>query len=119
MIQQRLKDLIEALELNTAQFAKKLGYSRPDRIYALINTENKPGFDTLVDILTTFPKVNARWLILGSGKMFLDDNTNVSVVPDDLVLLKEEMIKLRSEQISSKDKLIRSLDKIIDQLDDK
>lgn len=49
--------------------AKKLGHDRPTKLYNFIGHKFKPGFDTLVEVLQTYPEVNPGWLLLGNGEM--------------------------------------------------
>jgi len=74
-INQAIADLLKALDITPYQMAKTLGYNNGDKIYNIINRKNKPGFDTLHDILTHYPQVNADWLLRGEGDMFRSDKT--------------------------------------------
>ncbi|WP_190924273.1 S24 family peptidase [Hymenobacter armeniacus] len=38
-------------------------------MYNFIGHKFKPGFDTLVEVLQTYPEVNPGWLLLGNGEM--------------------------------------------------
>ncbi|QHT70953.1 hypothetical protein GXP67_32055 [Rhodocytophaga rosea] len=69
-INDRITALVNELGMSAYQFAKELGYDRPEKIYTILNKRNKPGYDTLVDILSHFQQVNAEWLMLGKGDMF-------------------------------------------------
>jgi phage repressor protein C with HTH and peptisase S24 domain len=69
-INDRIMALVNELGMSAYQFAKELGYDRPEKIYTILNKRNKPGYDTLVDILSHFQQVNAEWLMLGKGEMF-------------------------------------------------
>lgn len=68
-IAERLKALIIALGLNQNSFSKSIGFNAPTTA-KILESKNKPGFKYLNSLLTTYPKVNARWLITGEGKMF-------------------------------------------------
>lgn len=69
-INDRITALVNELGMSAYQFAKELGYDRPEKIYTILNKRNKPGYDTLADILNHFQQVNAEWLMLGKGEMF-------------------------------------------------
>ncbi|WP_288446164.1 hypothetical protein [uncultured Chryseobacterium sp.] len=44
---------------------------------------NKPGLDLITALLKKFPDVNARWLIVGEGKMLNDENHTVQSLPSE------------------------------------
>ena len=66
----RLELIINELQLSPLAFAKKLGYSRADKIYNILNNKNKPSFDILADITINFENVNLKWLLTGEGQPF-------------------------------------------------
>lgn len=71
---ERLISLIEELGLkNPNEFASKLGYSKPEKIYRLLRDKNaKPSYEIISDIIKTFPTVNPTWLLIGAGNMLID-----------------------------------------------
>lgn len=73
-IQIRLKEFIEYLNVNTNEFAKRLGYERSDKVYFVINGKTKPSFDMIQDITKTFVELNIEWLISGEGEMIKKGN---------------------------------------------
>ena len=65
----RLAAIIEHYGDSVYGAAKKLGHDRPTKLYNFIGHKFKPGFDTLVEVLETYPEVNPGWLLLGQGDM--------------------------------------------------
>ncbi|GAA4045883.1 hypothetical protein GCM10022409_34930 [Hymenobacter glaciei] len=65
----RLSAIIEHYGDSVYGAAKKLGHDRPTKLYNFIGHKFKPGFDTLVEVLETYPEVNPGWLLLGQGDM--------------------------------------------------
>ena len=65
----RLGAIIEHYGDSVYGAAKKLGHDRPTKLYNFIGHKFKPGFDTLVEVLQTYPEVNPGWLMLGNGEM--------------------------------------------------
>lgn len=65
----RIKELLEYYELTVYKASEKLGYGKGSKLYKLIGNETRPGYETLVDILTLFPDISASWLLLGKGPM--------------------------------------------------
>jgi Peptidase S24-like len=67
----RLSTIIEHYGDSVYGAAKKLGHDRPTKLYNFIGHKFKPGFDTLVEVLQTYPEINPGWLLLGEGQMLL------------------------------------------------
>ena len=67
----RLAYLIDLLGFkNPNEFAKSLGYKSPEKINRLLRgSNNKPSFEVIDDILSTYKQVNARWLVSGEGEV--------------------------------------------------
>jgi phage repressor protein C with HTH and peptisase S24 domain len=83
----RIKQLLEHYKLTTYQANEKLGYQKSSKLYKVLGNEVRPGYDTLVEIMTAFPEVSADWLLTGAGSMlrgFADD-----VAPKSAVLQQQ------------------------------
>lgn len=65
----RIKQLFERHKLTTYEASMKLGYGKSSKLYKALTGEVKPSYETLYDILATFPEVSADWLMLGRGQM--------------------------------------------------
>ncbi len=74
----RLLKFLTKEQLSSARFAEIIGV-QPSSISHLLSGRNKPGFDFIQKILTSFPMLNAEWLILGKGPML-----KLDVVQGDL-----------------------------------
>lgn len=59
--------------LSAAQFADEIGVQRSS-ISHVISGRNKPSMDFIEKILHRYPRVNADWLIMGSGSLFRDED---------------------------------------------
>ena len=76
-INQRLKILIESLDLSTRGFSKAIGVSDTNtRNY--LDRGSKPNSDYLEKIMRRFERVNSQWLLLGQGEMFLSSSEPAS-----------------------------------------
>ena len=95
MIQDRIKSLIKELGTTVPKFGAKIGFDH-QTIYKMMANGTKPSFDMLSAILTTYDKINPRWLVLGDGEMF-DGNAEE--------LLKE--IEALRNAIADKDRIIK------------
>ena len=68
----RLIELINYVSKgNKAQFAREMQW-KPQYLNNLINN-SKIGLSPIITLLQKFPELNARWLLLGEGKMFLNN----------------------------------------------
>lgn len=118
-MQEKLKDFSKRLELlmqsagleNVNQLSKSLGYSRPTKLYSILENTSLPSIETVADILATYPKVSARWLLLGQGEPGFNaieiESVSKTETPayETLDLMKkvaafEQDIKLRDMQYS-------------------
>lgn len=66
---ERIRELIKALNMKQAEFAKRIGVSRPF-VSELCSGNKKPSDRTVADICREF-NVNEQWLRTGEGDMFL------------------------------------------------
>lgn len=66
---ERIHELIKALNMKQAEFAKRIGVSRPF-VSELCSGNKKPSDRTVADICREF-NVNEQWLRTGEGDMFL------------------------------------------------
>jgi repressor LexA len=67
----RIKQLLEHYKLTTYQANERLGYTKSSKLYKVLSNEVRPGYDTLVEIITAFPEVSPTWLLMGTGPMLL------------------------------------------------
>jgi len=69
LIGQRIKFLIDALNLKVRTFAQALGIGETN-IRNYLDRGTKPSSDVLEKIINSFPQVNMVWLISGQGEPF-------------------------------------------------
>ncbi len=108
-IADRLQELLTFWKLNPNQFAKELGYERPEKIYGILNKKFKPSFETLMDIITQYPQVNANWLLKGEGNMFNQEDKPSSPSAS----LEAQKINWLEVQITEKEKQLADKERII------
>ena len=65
----RIKQLFDHYKLSTYEANNRLGYSRTSKLYKVLKNEVRPGYETIVDLLASFPDVSADWLLMGQGQM--------------------------------------------------
>lgn len=71
---QRIKNIIEELNLSTSEFCSKMNVASPV-VYNILNGRNKPGYDLMGKIINTF-NVDPNYLLLGTGEMFISNVDN-------------------------------------------
>lgn len=64
LIQDRVRMIIKANNLSASEFADEIGVKRSNLSHVL-NGRNKPGLDFLSKIVSSFPNVDAAWLLTG------------------------------------------------------
>ncbi len=68
-IKDRLIKIISSEGLTSSAFADAIGVQRSS-ISHILSGRNKPSLDFLEKIMTSFPKYNAEWLIMGQGEVY-------------------------------------------------
>lgn len=69
-INQRIKELIDSLDLNINSFSKEIGLTNNVTIHRIVNDGSNPSLYTLESILEKYPQLNSEWLIRGNGEMW-------------------------------------------------
>ena len=103
LIQDRVKLIIKANNLSSSEFADQIGIKRSNLSHVL-NGRNKPGLDFLSKVISSFPNVNASWLITGEQR---DGSFEEKPEPD---IVHTQMEVRRSESKSDND---REIDRIV------
>ena len=78
----RIKQVIEYVQLSPSVFADTIGISRSGMTH-LLTGRNQPSLDVAKKILAKYPEVSTEWLIMGMGEMFRPEeqqNTKVNEV---------------------------------------
>lgn len=85
-IQERLKQVFDALGITIYQIAKELG-ENPSKFYNILNGRAKPSYDTMMSLLTCYPQISADYLIRGILPVLnsADSNARISTADDDTV----------------------------------
>ena len=109
-INKRLVALMEKLGYRKSEYAEMLGVSAAV-ISHIYNDRNKAGLELVQNILTHFPKINERWLLLGEGEMFKEDNAMSNLVLKEKIQM---LYKKINAQKSNLNELIADLEGIKD-----
>lgn len=77
----------------------------PQTTHKIIKGKNKPSYDYIVSILSTYPDISADWLMMGREGGIANSNTEKGIVTlKEIVLDKEDRIKLLEKTILSLEK---------------
>ena len=74
----RIKRVLDHYKLSTYEANHRLGYSRTSKLYKVLKNEVRPGYETIVDLLASFPEVSADWLLMGVGPMLREGATDAA-----------------------------------------
>ncbi len=75
-IAERIKELIDTLQISNTEFAKRTQLN-PATVSHILNGRNKASLQVIENIKSEFTNVNIDYLITGNGSLF-DDVTNVN-----------------------------------------
>jgi plasmid maintenance system antidote protein VapI len=70
-----MAEVMRAFGLNKNQFAKRIGV-HPTVVHNIIDEKgrgNKPSFDFISKLMSSFDTVNGDWLLTGRGTMFFEE----------------------------------------------
>ncbi|MBR0254961.1 MAG: helix-turn-helix transcriptional regulator [Bacteroidales bacterium] len=76
----RLQQFLNMENLSPARFAEKMGIQRSG-VSHLLSGRNKPSFEFLQRMMTTFPDINYEWLVLGKGRPYKNDHPQPDPLP--------------------------------------
>ena len=79
-IDSRIQQFLNMEGLTPGQFADQLGIQRSG-ISHLLSGRNKPSFDFITKMLSTYPNLQADWLLLGHGKPYKDQAASPAPAP--------------------------------------
>ena len=68
----RIKQLMEKKNMTSTQFSDEIGIQRSSLSHVL-SGRNNPSLDFMLKVKERFPETNLDWLLLGLGKMVLED----------------------------------------------
>ena len=74
----RISQFLNAENITQAQFADTIGVARAS-ISHIIAGRNKPSYDFIASVLKHYPRINPLWLILGKGRMYIDQESKIDV----------------------------------------
>ncbi|ADB41554.1 putative phage repressor [Spirosoma linguale DSM 74] len=81
-IQDRLKQVFDALGITIYQIAKELG-ENPSKFYNILNGRAKPSYDTIMSLLACYPQISADYLIRGILPILNSPQANARLLSAD------------------------------------
>jgi transcriptional regulator with XRE-family HTH domain len=87
-VNERIKELIDKLNLNPNSFAKRLGVAGTVVYNIIDGRKNNPSYDVMTNICKSF-NVNPAWLLDGKGDIFITNEIAKEVNPDIEFLKKQ------------------------------
>lgn len=86
--------------LTAARLAEIVGV-QPSAISHILSGRNYPRFDFLHSLLNAYPKMNARWLLLGEGDIYIQPNSQQKLPAPQKVEI--DCFEPQNELLQSKD----------------
>lgn len=96
-MKERLKQIMEELDMTATEFADKIGV-QASSISHIINGRNNPSSAFIEKLLDALPELNARWFMLGAGNMFEGEKPKTQSVPFAGTLFGDEQFIPKSPE---------------------
>ena len=112
----RIRELIKALGLKQAEFAQRLGVSRPF-VSELCSGSKNPSDRTIQDICREF-NVNEHWLRTGEGEMFVQLSREEEITKFAMEIIRDPDSEFQRQAISILAKLTPEQWKLMEQMAD-
>ena len=107
----RIKKYMEYKSISAGELATQLEVQRSN-ISHVLNGRNMPGAAFIEKLLLSFPDLNARWLLTGSGEMLIDCE---SYAPGEVIPQPIETIK-PAEKLQAKSTVNDNFEKPVDKV---
>jgi len=86
----RIQLILKSKNLSPSQFAEEIQVQRSS-ISHILSGRNKPSLDFIMKILSTYPEVNADWLIFGKDQMVKQEKSDQEIIePKNIDLFQQE-----------------------------
>ncbi|QJW92163.1 LexA family transcriptional regulator [Spirosoma taeanense] len=93
-IQDRLKQVFDALGITIYQIAKELG-ENPSKFYNILNGRAKPSYDTIMSLLACYPQISADYLIRGTLPVLNSPEANAIITSTEDDTLEIPFVPVR------------------------
>lgn len=104
-ISERILQMLEYLNINSNNFAKKIGYNRSQMLYDIINGKSKPSYEFFFRFLDSEYSeiISIEWLISGKSDMIRTNKISFS---------ESKIPHVNCNECLKKDQLIKTLQKL-------
>lgn len=125
-VNQRIVDLIEKSTFhNQSHFCQELGLNR-GTLHNVVKNRSKPSFPILSTIAKHFTNLNCRWLLVGSGKMFLEGGESKhaptakesEAIHDNKMTILQNELESYKARLADKEEIIKGLKQIVKSKED-
>ena len=103
-IGERFALILKKKGVTQKSFSERTKYSEQAISKVIKGQTQSPKADLITEIAVSIPDVNLRWLLIGEGEMFIDNQNG-----DNLIL---ENSRLKDELLDSKNKVIELLERL-------
>jgi len=98
-VNHRIKQVIKHYELNPNSFSVRLGM-RDTTIRNILKERNKPSYDVIIKIISTFVDISPIWLLQGNGEMLLaDEQKRLGIKSGDTKMLSSSNASFELDHI--------------------
>lgn len=112
-IKARLKKFLLDNKINKLEFYKSIHVAN-----GYLDKDSAVNSDVLAEIITTYPQLNIKWLLLGQGSMYIESkedriakNYHVNTC-DEKCQLKDYIIELQKDKITNLESKLHLVNKI-------
>lgn len=111
----RINKILRFYKINSSRFAEEIGVQKSS-ISHVLSGRNKPSLDFIQKLLKVYPDINADWLIMGKGKMMIDENetnlfSSVEKQKEVIPIAKENIVKPEEVLSVPKERKEKTIDK--------
>ena len=114
----RLQKVLDHHGISAYKLGKAIDFSNA-AIGNMLAGKTNPSFEFLSRLMELYPMINANWLVMGRGDMFVDYSIRLRSYrsnPPDLLQAKEEINRLLNENMRMKDeKILRLTEELTNQ----
>ena len=97
----RIQLILKSKSLSPSQFADEIQVQRSS-ISHILSGRNKPSLDFIMKILSTYPELNADWLIFGKGQMVKQEKSDQDIIkPKNMKLFPQEKEYEKMNEVKS------------------
>lgn len=72
----RIQKILQIKKLSPSQFADEIQVQRSG-VSHILSGRNKPSLDFILKVLTSYPEIDADWLLFGKGKMTSNNDEKI------------------------------------------